>query len=200
MHQVVFVNFRLSYGKARLILRPTLRCASTAAQHSGLASLIAKLEQCDLTSIHALIRSAATSADDAERFLAAIHNQPMHRIRQAILPSLFDLITALLPADPDAPKRTTDQKPQSWAKVFNDLYGYGTGWLGWTPAQTWDATPAEIITAMKAHSEKLIAMNGGEANQTAQNNDEAQRQANIDAGLDPEFDRAGLHALKRMAK
>ena len=41
------------------------------------------------------------------------------------------------------------------------LYRIGTGWLGWTPEQTLDATPAEIKEAYRGRLEMLKAIFGG---------------------------------------
>ena len=77
-----------------------------------------------------------------------------------------------------------------------DLYRFGTGWLGWPPSEVWNASPAELEAAFLAHVDRLVMMTPGtEAPEDTAARD-AQRQANIAAGLDPEFDREGLRALK----
>jgi len=77
---------------------------------------------------------------------------------------------------------------------FADLYRYGTGWLGWPPSEVWNASPAELEAAVLAHFDRLVMMTPGA--DAPEGDKDAQRQANIAAGLDPEFDREGLHALK----
>ena len=73
-----------------------------------------------------------------------------------------------------------------------------TGWLGWSPDTAWNATLPEIINAFEGHTDKLKALCGGDDEEQNQGNTEEQRQANIDAGYDPEFDRAGYAALRNM--
>lgn len=57
-----------------------------------------------------------------------------------------------------------------------------------------NATPTEIDRAYRAHLEKLKAIHGGGSDEKEPDPEQAER--NIAAGLDPEFDRAGLQALK----
>ena len=52
----------------------------------------------------------------------------------------------------------------------------------------------EIDRAYKAHLEKLKAIHGGGSDEKEPNPEQAER--NIEAGLNPDFDRAGLQALK----
>ena len=71
----------------------------------------------------------------------------------------------------------------------------GTGWLGWPPSEVWNASTAELEAAVLAHFDRLVLMTPG-ADAPKGDAKEAQRQANIAAGLDPDFDREGLCALK----
>lgn len=46
--------------------------------------------------------------------------------------------------------------------VFEQLFALGTGWIGWTPAATWSATPAEIIAAHSGRVSMLKAIFGSD--------------------------------------
>ncbi|TAI63451.1 hypothetical protein CWO89_24080 [Bradyrhizobium sp. Leo170] len=46
-------------------------------------------------------------------------------------------------------------KPISFDEYFTQLFQIGTGWLGWSPAETWNATPAEIINAKRGRNAML---------------------------------------------
>jgi hypothetical protein len=89
-------------------------------------------------------------------------------------------------------------KPVAWADLYADLYKLSTGWLGWTPDTAWNATLPEILNAFDGHIDLLKAVHGGGEDQSADSSTmtNKQRQENIEAGLDPDFDRAGLRALK----
>lgn len=48
-----------------------------------------------------------------------------------------------------------------YPKFLEGLYKIGTGWLGWTPDQTLDATPLEILRAHAGRMDMLRAIYGG---------------------------------------
>lgn len=50
--------------------------------------------------------------------------------------------------------------PRAFSDYLRDLYKAGTGWLGWTPDTTLDATPAEISAAFEGKMEMLKAIHG----------------------------------------
>lgn len=86
----------------------------------------------------------------------------------------------------------------TWAEVFAELYEIGAGWIGWTPAQTLDATPTEITAALTGFIAMQRAIHGSEDEaETAPDTYTPERLQEIDElGFDPAFDRAALHALK----
>lgn len=60
----------------------------------------------------------------------------------------------------------------------------------------WNATPSEIAAALEEHLDMLRTIHGSaETKETGQVSEE-QRERNIAEGLDPEFDRDALRALK----
>lgn len=84
-------------------------------------------------------------------------------------------------------------------EYFQSLYRYATGWLGWSPADTWTASPTEIEAAFTAHIDRLVMMAPGasetETDQPDNYTPERLRQIE-EQGFDPAFDRHSLHALK----
>ncbi|WP_426609488.1 phage tail assembly chaperone [Bradyrhizobium sp. McL0616] len=61
---------------------------------------------------------------------------------------------------------TSDDKAQSgtpmrFEEFFTRLFKIGTGYLGWSPDDTWNATPAEILAAREGRMELLIQLFGG---------------------------------------
>jgi hypothetical protein len=188
-----------------VILRPSLRAASLLERlHDGWPALLRKVEEFDTSTITAIIRAAASDRSAAEALLATFSTRPIAELHKTLSGPLSALLMGLLEIDDTDDTRDDKPAPASaplpWAKAYTQLFEIGTGWLGWTPAETWAATPAEISAAMKGHVAKLKAMHGGTDDEApaharpAQN--EAQRQANLEAGLDPDFDRHSLRALK----
>ena len=192
-------EFTLSHGGNTVHLRASLRAALRLERlHDGFGALITKLDQFDTATIRAMIITAATDYSAAERFLTSISTEPLRTYRHAVTGPLSSLLTAFLPApSPDTTgTSTTPEKAVPWSEAYAQLYQIGTGWLGWTPAETWAATPIEITQALEGRVAHLIAMNGGASNAEATGTSAAQRAENEAAGLDPDFDRAGLQALK----
>ncbi len=64
----------------------------------------------------------------------------------------------------DAPKAAKSGKPAKsvpFRDYLEDLYKKATGWLGWTPQDALDATPAEIVLAYQGKLDMLKAIYGG---------------------------------------
>ncbi len=77
-----------------------------------------------------------------------------------------------------------------FAEYHKRLYAIGTGWLGWPPETTWNATPREITEAYGAHIEQLKAIYG------TGDQDQDRRTGPDSAPLD----RVGLNSLRAMTK
>ncbi|MCF8483827.1 MAG: phage tail assembly chaperone [Rhodobacteraceae bacterium] len=193
-------DIRLVHGFYTVRLRPSLRAAMQLERlHDGFAPLFDRLSAFNLATVQQIILATATDPDQAERFLASFATTPLQRLAEITQAPLADLITGFLPRSPKGD--TAQGRAVPWSDAYAQLYRFGTGWLQWTPEQTWAATPAEILEAVEGHIGKLKAMNGRtEDNGDLVQGDEiytADRLHQIaEQGFDPEFDRAGLHALK----
>jgi len=181
-----------------VVLRPSLRATTILEKRHGVPNLFRALDDLNVTVISEIILACATSRQDAAALLSAVPARPLLPFFLSVRAPLADLVSMLTPE----PKRHATQlshlrsmaKPMTWPQVFAALYDRATGWLGWTPEQAWSATPTEIDRAYRAHLEKLKAIHGGGTDDKEPDPEQVER--NIAAGLDPEFDRAGLHALK----
>ncbi|WP_242217259.1 hypothetical protein [Shinella zoogloeoides] len=92
-----------------------------------------------------------------------------HRVFDA-LPAILPALTAyvLACAGIDAGKVRAERgegdakrETQPFGDHLAALYKFGTGWMGWTPEETLDATPAEITLAYEGHLDMLRAIHGG---------------------------------------
>lgn len=194
----------VTYGLgSKVWLRPSLRAGiQLEAMHNGFPKLLVKLQQGDTTTLREIVTYAATDRGAAHDLLNAMAGATLANVQQALIGPAFALLSALMTPDTrkdqgEAAKAPTS-KPMAWGDLCTDLYKIATGWLGWTPETAWNATLPEILQAFDGHIDQLKAMHGAAEDGTnitpAMSAD--QRQANIDAGLDPEFDREGLRALK----
>ena len=191
----------LAHGGITVRLRPSLRAPTRLERlHDGFPALFWKIDTFDTLTIRAVILQAATDRAAAERLLGAMAVLPVQTLMQIADGPVASLCAALLPDDDDegGQAKASTAKPMTWQAALAELYRIGTGWLCWTPAETWNATPTEILEALKGRIALLKAQNGiGDEDEPDRSE---QRAANIAAGLDPEFDRAGLQALKAMTR
>lgn len=188
----------LEHGSNAVRLRPSLRAASTLERsHDGFELLARRIDEFHTGTVREIIMTAATDRKDAAVFLRSLESKSLltfQRIAQAPIARLF---AGFIPAaDPKATPSPND-KPKPWREFYRDLYRYATGWLHWTPEAAWNATPTDITEALAGFGEMMEAQHGAAEDKPADrkpNPEQASR--NVADGLDPEFDRAGLRAMK----
>jgi len=194
-------DIALTYGDHTVWLRPSLRAATVLERlHGGFVPLLQMVQQGHTGTLREIVLNSATDRAAGQRLVGAMKGATIVTIHKALVTPAFALITALMTPDTDkgeAAKAPTS-KPVAWATLYADLYKIATGWLGWSPATAWAATLPEILSAFDGHIDQLKAIHGtADDDKTETPGMSAdQQQANIDAGLDPEFDREGLRALK----
>ena len=136
------------------------------------------------TGIRAVILATATDRAAAFSVLASLSSKPLASFLGHAQAACLDLMMHLLP-EPQA-----NARPDPAATVhgcLENLFLFGTVGAKWHPAEVWNTSARELQRIALA----AVPSDDDTTGPTAE-----QRQANIDAGLDPDFDRAGLHALK----
>ncbi|MBP2446377.1 hypothetical protein [Rhizobium leguminosarum] len=198
LQRPAFEQVTIAHGGNSVTLRPSLRAAATLEERHGLPALFRALNDLNLTIISDIILTASLPGHDAAAFLSSTSGKPLFPFFMAAQKPLADLVSMFMPApDPKAPPSTGTGKPMPWSEVFATLFDSATGWLGWTPDAAWNATPTEITRAMSAHFDRLVRTGVLVRDKTtAKAPDPEQAARNIAENLDPEFDRAGLRALK----
>ncbi|MDR6898088.1 hypothetical protein J2Y51_005131 [Bosea sp. BE109] len=143
-----------------------------------------------------IILTTATNRKDAAVFLDTMSRLPISRFVEIVQAQLARLVTGFIPQpDPDA--KPSQGKMVPLRELYRDMYRRATGWLHWSPDQAWNATPSEITDALSGHFDMLKAIHGAADDKPEdRQHDPEQAARNEAAGLDPEFDRAGLRALK----
>lgn len=196
----------LTHGSNAVVLRASLRAASNIeALPGGLADTLDQIAGQNYSTTKAVIRATATDAIAAERLLASLEGQPLQHFTERAQAAILAVVQNILPASKEAASESPSASATPWHEHFANLFGFGTGWLGWAPETVWNASIAEIEHALDAHVKKLVAMNGGsegddttgKATGTASNIYTAQQLQQVEElGHDPAFDRAGLRALQ----
>lgn len=187
----------LEHGSHAVILRPSLRAASTLERsHDGFERLFQRIAEFHTGTMREIILTAASDRKEAAGFLTAMSRLPISRFVEIAQASLAYLVVGFIP-QPDDSAKPAQGKAVPWREAYRDLYRYATGWLHWSPDQAWNATPTEITDALSGHFEMLKAIHGSADDKPAERQPDPEQAArNEAAGLDPTFDRAGLHALK----
>lgn len=194
-----YEEVRIAHSGNTLTLRPSLRAAVTLESWFGFPAMFRALDEGSFTIISEIILTASSPVQDAAAFLAGIPGKPLSSFFDAVQAPLFQLVAMFIPTENKTAKPVANPgKPIPWPDYYSDLYEKATGWLGWTPEQAWNATPTEIDRAYTGHIAKLKAIHGSgeDENPTEAAPDPDQAARNTADGLDPEFDRAGLRALK----
>jgi len=196
-----YEEVKIVHGGSTVTLRPSLRAAITLEARFGFPAMFRALEEGNVTTISEIILAASVSRQDAAAFLFGLDGRPLSTFIGPARMPLAELVSMFRPA----PVQRLDAKAVAipsgksvaWADYYSDLYEKATGWLGWTPETAWNATPTEIDRAYSGHVEKLKAIHGsGEDDKEEKQPDPNQVARNVAAGLDPEFDRNALRALK----
>lgn len=146
-------------GGEEIVLHPSLRLAIQLERRlGGFAKLIAEIADGTLTTACELIAPhdpLPNTFRDARVLDAGIDQ---------LAPALIEYVLALAGVDPEAAaKQTKSPNPRKTVPLgahLADLYRIGTGWLGWTPETTLDATPTEIMEAYRGRTDMLKAIFG----------------------------------------
>ncbi|MCB5409152.1 hypothetical protein [Pseudogemmobacter faecipullorum] len=189
----------LQIGTHAVTLRASLRVTvALEALPGGIASLWDGIARQKITALHSVIRAASTDRQEAERLLAHAASLPLVQFLGPAQAACLALLASILaPAEGEAtPSRAPKSDPMPLSRFFTELFSQATSWLRWPPSEVWNASVAEIVTALEARAERELRQAGIQPENTPAKTE--QRQANIAAGLDPDFDRAGLARLKAM--
>ncbi len=195
-----YEEITISHRGNTVPLRPSLRAATILEDKFGLPVIEKALTEFDFSIVCEVIRAASSPAQDGAAFLLSeAAERPLSPFFEAVIEPLRELALMFVPAPTKQDKPATGDR-MTFAEMLATLYDTATGFLDWSPEQAWNATPNEINRAYIAHREKLRAIHGSgetETDKTSRDtHDPEQAARNEAAGLDPEFDRAGLRALK----
>jgi hypothetical protein len=188
----------LLHGDVTVQLRPSLRAGLLMAQKYELQELHDTILQCHLGVISHLVAIGCGDHNEAAKFLTAKLAGALYPLESLIDP-LFEFIRQSFGLSNDDSGKAPTGMPVSFVDVFTELFEFATGWLQWSPADAWAATPAEIIYARKGHFAMLRAIHGsGEEEPEQQQTYTAARLKQVeDLGYDPAFDKNAFDALRQ---
>lgn len=171
-------DIELSIGSSLpVVLRPSLRAAHLLERQHGFPSLFRKVSEGSVTAILDIGR--ANGRNDVN---AAIEGKPLAGILSATVSKCAEYVSVLAGID-DEPAKGQSGKRLTYAEYHQELFKIAAGWLGWSAADAWAATPAEILAAYDGHVAMLRAIHGGKDESPAN-------------PQNTERDRTGLMSLK----
>ena len=135
----------LTHGNHVVRLVPTLRAATILEQSDGgFPAVLRRIEDLHTDTLRAVVMAGASSRTAADAFLTALGDLPLSKLRTVATGPCLALIAAVMAPDiasaTTAPTTRATSAPVAWADLYSELFGIGTGWLGWTAAGTWNAT------------------------------------------------------------
>lgn len=194
-----YETVEITLGDLTVAMRPTLRAASLLEANPGLETLFKNLSDGHLGTMLRIIRATAET-NAATALIKVINSLPLGAVMHALQAPLADLCAGFMPETRKAPETATqpNDKALTWGDAYAQLHARAVGWLHLPSQDAWNSTPTEIARALEEHLELMKAIHGAseEDSQDQTGNTEAQRAQNEAEGLDPEFDRVGLRALK----
>ena len=189
-----------------VLLRPSLRAAMTLERlYGGWSGFLLRFDQFHLTTVQALILASADSSRAAEALLSSLGGEAIKTVKASLEGPCVALLSMFLATNSERGGQGARAAKQSgealsWSDAYAELFQIGTGWLGWTPKETWAATPTEITDAFTGKIAMLKAIHGSadeEEPAQAQTEYTPERLKEIEElGYDPAFDRSKLQGLK----
>lgn len=177
----------LTFDGEHLALRPSLRAATRLERRfGGFDKILKALTEQNVGVMLALVEECAEWPSALADFLAYDSRKPMVYKVTALVEPLTELTLQLAGVDEDALEADAGEGERiPYAEHHEHLFKLATGWLGWSPEDAWNATPAEIKAAYKGRLDMLKAIfgAGGDSDTQAGSHD------------DPS---AGIAALKAM--
>ena len=192
----------LHHGNHAVTLRASLRAAVALDNlPGGIPGAWDSLMRQSYSGIRAVILATATDRTGAFVLLASLSSKPLASFLGHAQAACLNLLAALFPERDDTPEvSAAPAKPIPLRDYLADLFRFGTGWLGWSPSEVWNASPAEIETAFLAHADRLLKTTPGAVpsdDATPRDVYTPERLQQIEEqGFDPAFDREALKALK----
>ncbi|MCV3766479.1 phage tail assembly chaperone [Rhizobium sp. TRM95796] len=194
----------LQAGGIAAILKPSLRAGFIMAEKWTLAELDKGIAELDFPMICSI---AALGADDPVKALRIFALEVADRKAiprlQVHIPAIREFVSrslGLVDHDDSKPGAVTGATAEpNLIERLTELFEFATGVLHWTPADTWAATPAEIISAQRGHLAYMNQLHGAGTNKPTQaesyTTDRLKRVEQL--GYDPAFDRDAFNSLKQ---
>jgi hypothetical protein len=179
-------NSTIACSPGAIVLRPSLRAAfRLERKYDGFHNLYNAVANGSLTAFSDVLKEGTGTTSALTDYVDQADGESLMVKLDLLVGPVVAFLLTLSGGERD--EKLAMGEPMAFVDYHTKLFGIATGWLGWSPEAAWNATPAEILEAQKAHREKLIVIHGGKQ-------DEDQTIERQDGKLDPSA-RAELNAL-----
>lgn len=196
----------LAHGNIAVRLRPSLRAGYLIAQKYSLDDLRDILDEIRFSDIVYLVNLGCDDENGTADLIAKLTTEKGLSGLYDFVPGIRAFIEESLGLVSSSDRAGTEGQSQAhfdepdFIAEFEGLYEFATGWLYWTPAETWAATPTEIHAARKGHFAMLRAIHGDSSERTPQDKPQTAYTADDmkrveELGYDPAFERDKLRSL-----
>jgi hypothetical protein len=148
------------------VLRASLRAAfQLNLKYEGFQNLSRAIAGGNFSACSDLISATCT---DSNRWTAYVVTRESTAVRELldIRDQLLEFVLILAGAKSTSDEPAQTAEPITFDEYHTKLFQIATGWLGWSPADAWNATPAEITSAHQGRLEMLKAIFGGKRDDT----------------------------------
>lgn len=158
-------EFVIHFDGEAFACRPTLQAAMRLErQFEGFDNLLRGIAEQNLTAMNDLICETQVDSWELIEALEDDSTVPLSERLHPLVEPLLALTLALAGIDPDELAKEADNAKASdrvsFAEHHERLFKLATGWLGYSPEQAWNATPAEIKAAYEGRLDMLKAIFG----------------------------------------
>ncbi len=184
-------------GPEVVYLRPTLRAAlRLERKHGGFDRLFRLVADGHLGAIADVIAESSDRRSDIPRLLNDLAAGGIKAALDGLTVPILAHVMALAGIDPESkPEDAAAAETVTFAEHHARLFRIATGWLGWTPAEAWNATAAEIVEAYRGRMELLTAIFGGKSETVA----DTVPDASLDTKLKAAMGSIGTKRVQRTA-
>jgi hypothetical protein len=159
--QLAAKDVKIIVGRETLYLRPTLRAAFRLEQkYDGFENLIRAIYTGNLAAYCDVIREGTGQRTALTDYLETAGDTPLVVSLDLLVEPIRDFIVSLM-GDAGIALEPSNIAPMSFREYHTRLFRIATGWLGWSPDDAWNASPAEILEAYQGRTEMLAAVFGG---------------------------------------
>ncbi len=148
----------VNVGGEQFALRASLRAAlRLSLKYGDFGVVLRSIQHKELGVLATIVAETSTTRTTVPELLECLSGHALQQVLAQLIPACVEVVTRFLDlgdnGDDQKPKRTRQgEKRVTHAEFYEALFEIGAGRLGWSPTDTWAATPQEILSASKGHS------------------------------------------------